>query len=112
MAQREIFGYYGCYLQKESVHWVITYPDEWTEAQFDEAICDQLYEMSYEVTQSFVGLHGFCDFYDEEMSEEEESERIHEEIEQAADFHWEDWNEEEHRGEFHDDEVAQTIELP
>lgn len=71
--------YYGCYLDAQYL---------WVRSELPREVIERLvYEHAYEATSGWVGMHGFCDEEDmEDMNEDEESEYIHQEIEQAAEY--------------------------
>ena len=47
----------------------------------------EAYAMAYEKAEGWVGMHGFCEYDEDEfLTEEEETEQINEDIEMAIDY--------------------------
>jgi hypothetical protein len=71
---------WGCYLNRYAGQEIIDADS------YDEAI-QYAYEAAYQETESWVGMHGFADYdQDEFESEEHYAEQIHEDIENAAQY--------------------------
>lgn len=81
---REYRAVYGCYLERNEFKLITDLPEE--------AISEQLYQLAYQSTDGWVGMHGFCPEEDfEDMDEDERSEAVHEEIENALEYFFEPW---------------------
>ena len=78
---------FGCYLQEEYIK---------VESDLSiEQLNDRAYGLSYEITESWVGSHGFADYDEDEIDEEDSMPGIiHEDIENTVDYYVVDWKDE------------------
>lgn len=96
MKIKEYFITWGCYMSRDASKLIVTHEDDATEECLEDAICKELYQIAYEATDSWVGMHGF-DIDEEDKADEEEAEEVrHMLIEENLEYTIVAWDEEEH----------------
>ena len=95
--QTEYFITYGCYLELVASKLILTHTAEATPQQIDKYLSSELYELALETTNGWVGSNGFGEEFDSE-EEEYRCEEERELVENALEYNYVAWNQEQHAG--------------
>lgn len=99
---------YGCYLEEVTDVMLADLSTDEKRENFEY----ELYNEARQVVENWVGSHGFADYELEDFSDEDEYiETINEEIEGALEYSYEEFDPEEHGGQFTTDGAEHAMAM-